>query len=70
MEVKKPNLYNRIVRTVLFILVILLIAKIPKQSLFLVLRIAVPAIIIGSILLTLHRLTRRLKSSNEKLLKK
>lgn len=66
----KPNLYTRIVRTILFILLILLIAKIPKQSLFLVLRIAVPAIIVGSILLTLHRFTRRLRNNNKKLLKK
>ncbi len=62
----KPNLYNRIVRTVLLILVILLIAKIPKGSLFLVLRIAVPAIIVGTILLTLHRVTRRLRGNNQK----
>jgi energy-coupling factor transporter transmembrane protein EcfT len=66
---KKPNLYNRIVRTILLILVILLIAKIPKQSLFLVLRIAVPGIIIGSILLGLHRFTRKLRANNKKLMK-
>jgi len=58
----KPNLYNRIIRTILFIAVILLIMKIPKQSLFLVLRIAVPGLILLSIWITWRRFTRKLHS--------
>ena len=58
----KPNLYNRIIRTILFIAVILLIMKIPKQSLFLVLRIAVPGLILLSIWITWCRFTRKLHS--------
>lgn len=58
----KPNLYNRIVRTVLFIAVILLIMKIPKQSLFLVLRIAIPGLILLSVWITWRRFIRKLHS--------